>query len=65
MSAFPMSSFSSWFFLILQIPFLSCTGLKIFLNIFRSNILIYCSFRLVNVQVPHPYVATGRIKVLD
>ena len=35
MFAFPMSSFSSWFFLILQIPFSSCTGPKIFLNIFR------------------------------
>ena len=30
MSAFPMSSFSSWFFLILQNPFSSCTGSKIF-----------------------------------
>ena len=29
-SAFPMSSFSSWFFLILQIPFSSCTGPKLF-----------------------------------
>jgi hypothetical protein len=28
MSALPMSSFSSWFFLILQIPFSSCTGPK-------------------------------------
>jgi hypothetical protein len=35
MSAFPTSSFSSWFFLILQIPFSSCTVPKIFLNIFR------------------------------
>jgi hypothetical protein len=55
MSAFPMSSFSSRFFLILQIPFSSFTGPKIFLNIFRSNILNCCSFRLVNVQVSHPY----------
>jgi hypothetical protein len=30
MSAFPISSFSSWFFLILQIPFSSCTGPKNF-----------------------------------
>ena len=29
MSALPMSSFSSWFFLILQILFSSCTGPKI------------------------------------
>ena len=42
MSALPMSSFSSWFFLILQIPFSSCTGTTIFLNIFRSNILNCC-----------------------
>jgi hypothetical protein len=28
MSAFSMSSFSSWFFLILEIPFSSCTGPK-------------------------------------
>jgi len=33
MSAFPMSSFNSWFILILQDPSLSCTGPKIFLNI--------------------------------
>ena len=39
MSAFPMSSFNSWFILILQDPSLSCTGPKIFLNILRSNIL--------------------------
>ena len=39
MSALHMSSFSSWFFLILQIQFSSCTGPNIFLNIFRSNIL--------------------------
>ena len=37
-SAFHVSSFSSWFFLILQIPFSSCTGPKSFLNIFRPNI---------------------------
>ena len=39
MSALPMSSFNSWFILILQDPSLSCTGPKIFLNILRSNIL--------------------------
>jgi hypothetical protein len=64
MSAFPVSSFSSWFFLILQIPFSSCTGPKIFVNIFRSNILNCCSFRLVNVQGSHPHVAAGLIKVV-
>jgi len=64
MSAFPISSFSSWFFLILQIPFSSCTGLKISLNIFRSNIPNCCSFRPVNVQVSHPYVTAGLIKVV-
>ena len=64
MSALPMSSFSSWFFLILQIPFSSCAGPKIFLSIFRSNILNCCSFRLVNVQASHPYVTAGLIKVL-
>ena len=64
MSSFPMSSFSSWFFLILQIPFSSCTGPYIFLNIFRSNILNCCSFRLVHVQVSHPYVTTGLIKIV-
>jgi hypothetical protein len=37
MSAFPMSSFSLCFFLILQIPFLSCTGPKISL-IFSARI---------------------------
>ena len=63
MSAFRMSSFSSWFFLILQNPFLSCTGPEIFLSIFCSNILS-CSFRLVYVQASHPYVTTGLIKVL-
>jgi len=64
MSAFPTSSFSSWFFLIPQIPFSSCTGPKIILNIFCSNILDFCSFRLVNVQVSHPYVTAGLIKVV-
>ena len=64
MSAFPTSSFNSGFFLILQIPFLSCTGPKMFLNIFLSNILNCCSFRLVNVQVSHPYVTTGLITVV-
>ena len=64
MSGLPMSSFSSWFFLILQIPFSSCTGPKIFLNIFRSNILNCCSFQFVNVHTSHPYVTTGLIKVL-
>jgi hypothetical protein len=37
-----MSSFSSWFFLILQIPLSSWIGPKIFLNIFRSNTLNCC-----------------------
>ena len=60
MSVFPISSFSSWFFLILQIPFLSRTGPKIF----RSNILNCCSFRPVNVQTSHPYVAAGLVKVV-
>jgi len=64
MSACPTSSFSSWFSLILQIPFLSCTGPKSFLNIFRSNILNCCSFRLVNVQASHPYVTAGLIMVV-
>ena len=64
MSAFPMCSFSSWFFLILQISFSSHTGPKIFVNIFLSNILNRCSFRLVNVQVSHPYVTAGLIKVV-
>jgi len=63
MSALPMSSFSSWFFLILQIPFSSCTGPEIFLSIFRSNIR-NCSFRFANVQDSHPYVTAGLIKVL-
>ena len=39
MSAFPMSSFSSWFFLILQIQFLSFTGPKISL-IFSAQIFL-------------------------
>ena len=47
MSAFPISSFSSQFFLILQIPFSSCTGPKSFLNIFRSNILNCYHFDLL------------------
>ena len=64
MSSFPMSSFSSWFFLILQNPFSSCTGPKIFLSTFRSNILSCCSFRLVNVQASHPCVTAGLIKIL-
>jgi len=54
MSAFPISSFSSWFFLILQIPFSPCIGRKIVLNILRSNILNCCSFGIVNIQVSHP-----------
>jgi hypothetical protein len=29
LSAFPMSSLSSWFILIFQDPYLSCTGPKI------------------------------------
>jgi hypothetical protein len=36
-SAFPISSFSSWFILILQDPSSFCTGPKIFLNILRSD----------------------------
>jgi hypothetical protein len=52
MSALPVSSFSSWFFLILQIPFSSSTGPNIFLNISHSNILNCCSFRLVNLLTP-------------
>ena len=36
MSALPMSSFRSWFFLILQIPFSSCTGPKHFPSYFQS-----------------------------
>ena len=63
-SALPMSSFSSWFFLISQVQFSSCTGPKIFLNIFRSNILNCCSFRLVNVQASHLHVTAGLIGVL-
>jgi hypothetical protein len=51
MSACPMSSFNSWFILILQDPSLSCTGPKIFLNILRSNILSCCSSLVVNVQL--------------
>ena len=61
--AFSVSSFSSWFILILQDPSSFCTGPKIFLNILRSNILRYCSSRFVNVQASHPYVTTGLIKV--
>jgi len=64
MPTFPTRSFSSWFFLILQIPFSSCIGPKSFFNIFRSNILNCCSFRLVNVQASHPYVTAGLIKVV-
>jgi len=56
MSAFPMSSFNSWFILILQDPSLSCTGPNIFLSILRSNILRCCSSLVVNVQASHPYV---------
>jgi len=48
-SAFPMGSFSSWFFLTLQIPFSSCTGP----NIFRSNILNCCSCT-VNISCEYP-----------
>ena len=53
----------SWFFLILQIPFSSRIGPKIFHNIFRLNILNCCSFRLVNVQASHPYVTAVLINV--
>ena len=60
----PVFPISSWFFLILQIQFSSCTGPKIFLNIFRSNILNCCSFRLVSAQASHPYVTAGLIKVV-
>jgi hypothetical protein len=63
-SAFPISSFNSWFFIILQIPSSSCIGPKIFLNIFRSNIYSCFSFGLVNVQVSLPYVTAHLIKVL-
>ena len=35
---------------------------KNFLNIFHSNILNFCSFRLVNVQVSYPYVTTSLIQ---
>jgi hypothetical protein len=45
MSAFSISSFSSWFTLILQHPSSFYTGPKISLNIPRSNILRYCSSR--------------------
>jgi hypothetical protein len=48
MSAFVIGSFSSWCILILHSSF--CTGPKIFLNILRSDILRYCSYRYVNVQ---------------
>ena len=44
MSAFPMSSFSSWFILILHDPSLSCTGPKMFLNIFIAQIPIFINF---------------------
>jgi hypothetical protein len=54
MSAFPISSLSSWFILILQDPSLSCSGPKSFLNILRSNILRCCSSQFVNVQASHP-----------
>jgi len=64
MSAFPTISISSWFFLILQIPFSSYTGPKIVLSIFYSNILNCCSFQLVNVQASHPYVTAGLIRVV-
>ena len=40
MSALSMSSFSSWFFLILQIPFSSCAGPKIFLIVVHFDLLM-------------------------
>ena len=46
MFAFPMSSFSSWFFLILQIPFSSCTGPKIFLNICVCQLCALITYHL-------------------
>jgi len=46
-----------------QNPFSSCTGPKILLSIFCSNILS-CPYQLVNVQASHPYVTTGLIEVL-
>ena len=52
MSALPVSSFTSWFFLILQIPFSSCTGQK-FSLIFSSQIfLIVVHFDLL-MSRPH------------
>ena len=45
-SAFPISLFSSWFFLILQIPFSSCTGPKIFLIFSAQIFLIVVHFDL-------------------
>ena len=47
MSAFPMSSFSLCFFLILQIPFLSCTGPKISLIFSARIFLIVVHFDLL------------------
>jgi hypothetical protein len=46
-----MSSFNSWFFLILQIPSSSCIGPKIFLNIHKScygekTLLRHCLVKL-------------------
>jgi len=51
MSAFSMSSFNSWFFLILQIPFLSCTGPKIFLNKMASLQFDIWTWYLPDTQV--------------
>jgi hypothetical protein len=46
-SAFSMSSLSSWFILILQDPSLSYIGPKIFLNILRSDIVRCCSYLII------------------
>ena len=52
MSAFPMSSFSSWFFLILQIPFSSYTGPKVSLIFSAQIFLIVVHFDLL-MSRPH------------
>jgi hypothetical protein len=48
-----MSSFNSWFFLLLQIPFSSWIAPKIFLNIFCSNILNVRMYQTVLYRVAH------------
>ena len=47
MSALPMSSFSSWFFLILQNPFSSFTGQKLFLVFSVRIFLVVVHFDLL------------------